>query len=76
MSILSKKHFHNEKAAFAYLESIIWPDGVECPHCGTCERASRLKGKSTRIGLWKCYSCRKQFTVKVGTVFEHARIPL
>lgn len=76
MSILSKKHFHNEKAAFNYLESILWADGVECPHCGTCDRASKLKGKSTRIGLWKCYSCRKQFTVKVGTVFEHARIPL
>lgn len=78
MSILSKKYFHNEKAAFKHLESVLWPDGPECPHCGTRNSASKLKGKSTRIGLWKCYAkgCRKQFTVKVGTVFEHARIPL
>lgn len=76
MSILSRKHFHNEPAAFAYLESILWPDGPQCPHCGVIDRAGRLKGKSTRIGLWKCYECRKQFTVKVGTVFEHGHIPL
>ena len=76
MSILSKKHFHNERAAFAYLESILWPDGPQCPHCGVVDQAGKLRGKSTRIGLWKCYACRKQFTVKVGTVFEHGRIPL
>ena len=76
MSILSKKHFHNERAAFSYLESVLWPDGPQCPHCGVIDQAGKLKGKSTRIGLWKCYACRKQFTVKVGTVFEHGRIPL
>lgn len=76
MSILSKKHFHDEKAAFAYLESILWLDGAQCPHCGVIDNAGKLNGKSTRIGLWKCYDCRKQFTVKVGTVFEHGRIPL
>mgnify|MGYP003626966860 CR=1 FL=1 len=76
MSILSKKHFHDEDAAFSYLESILWPDGARCPHCGVIDNAGKLKGKSTRTGLWKCYSCRKQFTVKVGTVFEHGRIPL
>jgi transposase-like protein len=76
MSILSKRYFHNEAAAFKYLESILWTDGPQCPHCGVVDRAGKLKGKSTRIGLWKCYECRKQFTVKVGTVFEHGRIPL
>ena len=76
MSILSKKHFHNEKAAFKYLESILWPDGPVCPHCGTIGHAYRLKGKATRVGLHKCGSCRKQFRVTVGTVFEHLRIPL
>ncbi len=76
MSILSKKHFHNERAAFAYLETVLWPDGPRCPHCGVVDQASKLKGKSTRIGLWKCYACRKQFTCKVGTVFEHGRMPL
>jgi transposase-like protein len=78
MSILSKKYFHNEKAAFAYLESILWTEGPQCPHCGSVNNAGKLKGKSTRTGLWKCYAkeCRMQFTVKVGTVFEHGRIPL
>lgn len=76
MSILSKRYFHNEATAFKYLESILWTDGPQCPHCGVVDRAGKLKGKSTRIGLWKCYECRKQFTVKVGTVFEHGRIPL
>lgn len=76
MSVLSKKYFHSEKAAFAHLESVLWPDGPSCPHCGVYDRAGRLKGKSHRIGLWKCYACRKQFTVKVGTVFEHGRVPL
>ena len=83
MSILSKKYFHDEKAAFAHLESILWADGTVCPHCGTMDQAGRLEGVkdkkgNTRLGLWKCYAkeCRKQFTVRVGTVFESAHIPL
>jgi transposase-like protein len=77
MSILSKKHFHDEAAAFAYLEKTLWAGGVpKCPHCQTVGKSGRLKGKTTRRGLWKCYACRRQFTVRVGTVFESAHIPL
>jgi transposase-like protein len=76
MSVLSKKYFHNEKAAFDHMEKILWAEGVICPHCGSVDRASKMRGKSTRLGLWKCYGCRKQFTVRVGTVFESAHIPL
>lgn len=76
MSILSKPYFHDEAAAFEYLESVLWPGGSVCPHCGSVERINKLKGKSTRIGLWKCYACRKQFTIRVGTVFESSHIPL
>lgn len=81
MSILDKRYFRDEAAAFRHLESILWANGVVCPHCGVVDRAGRLKGvknKSGQIrhGLWKCYACRKQFTVKVGTVFESAHIPL
>jgi transposase-like protein len=48
-----------------------------CPHCGVVGgRVYELKGKSTRLGLKKCGECRQQFTVKVGTVFEHGRMPL
>lgn len=76
MSVLSAPHFHNEQAAYDYVESRLWPDGPFCPHCGECERIGRLAGKSTRIGVRKCYSCRKPFTVKVGTVFEDSHVPM
>jgi transposase-like protein len=77
MSVLSKPYFHDEAKAFEYLESILWADGIVCPHCGVIGgRVYKLEGKSTRVGLKKCGECRKQFTVKVGTVFEHGRMPL
>lgn len=88
MSVLSSPHFHDEAKAFEYLESIVWADGIVCPHCGTVggrvydlsgvrSKASKKnpEGK-VRHGLKKCGECRKQFTAKVGTVFEHARLPL
>ena len=70
MSVLSQKHFHDEKAAYKFVEARIWPNGPNCPHCGGVERISAMKGKSTRIGAYKCYQCRKPFTVKIGTIFE------
>ena len=76
MSVLTKAYFHDEEAAIAKLESILWPEGPVCPHCGGVDRIYELNGKSTRPGLRKCGDCRKQFTVKVGTVFESSHIPL
>jgi transposase-like protein len=76
MSILSQPIFHDEQAAYDFLEAIVWPDGPTCPHCGACDRIYELKGKTTRIGLRKCGHCRKPFTVKVGTVFESSHVPL
>ncbi|MEP7240801.1 MAG: IS1595 family transposase [Devosia sp.] len=75
-STLSAKHFHDEPAAFAFVEARVWPNGPTCPHCGGVERISKMGGKATRLGLYKCYQCRKQFTVKVGTVFEASHVPL
>src|SRR5579859_1498422 len=76
-SVLSAPHFHNEEAAYAFVEARIWPNGPTCPHCGcTAEQIGELKGKSTRIGVRKCYGCRKPFTVKVGTIFESSHVPL
>lgn len=79
MSVLSKPYFHSEEAAFAYLESVVWADGTACPHCGGVDRITKVKAnlaKRIREGLWRCGDCKKQFTVKVGTVFEHMRLPL
>jgi transposase-like protein len=74
--VLDQKHFHDEHAAYAYVEKRIWPNGPVCPHCGGVERIGKLQGKSTRIGVYKCYQCRKPFRATVGTVFEASHIPL
>jgi transposase-like protein len=75
-SVLSDKHFHDEAAAYRYVEARVWPGGPVCPHCGGTDRISPMKGKSTRIGTYKCYQCRKPFTVKIGTIFEASHVPL
>jgi transposase-like protein len=75
-SILSAPYFHDEQAAYDFVEARIWAKGRPCPHCGVMDRASPLKGKSTRIGMYKCYDCRKPFTVKVGTIFESSHVPM
>lgn len=79
MSILSEPYFHDEQAALAKLESIVWPNGPICSHCGGYEKIYRIKPnpeKKVRYGLHKCGQCRKQFTVKIGTVFESSHVPL
>jgi len=75
-SILSAKVLQNETDAIAWVEARVWPQGPVCPHCGGVVRIGKMKGKATRIGLYKCYQCRKQFTVKVGTVFEDSHVPM
>src|SRR5438128_7885931 len=75
-SILEAKCFHNEAAAYAWVEERVWPEGPVCPHCGCVDRISRMGGKSTRIGTYKCYQCRKPFTVKIGTIFEASHVPM
>lgn len=77
-SVLENTPFRDEEAAYRFVEARVWPNGPVCPHCGNCDAAKigLLKGKSTRIGVRKCYECRKPFTVKVGTIFESSHIPL
>ena len=75
-SALSAPHFHDEAAAFDYVEKRVWPNGPVCPHCGGVARISKMQGKSTRQGLYKCYQCRKPFTVRMGTIFESSHVPL
>jgi transposase-like protein len=73
---LDEKYLHDEAAAYRWVEDRVWPEGPICPHCGGFDRISKMKGKSTRLGAYKCYQCRKPFTVKVGTIFESSHVPL
>jgi transposase-like protein len=74
MSLLSQPHFHNETAAIARLEAIVWPDGPYCPRCGGFDRITPVKGG--RVGLRRCGPCKREFTVTVGTIFERSHIKL
>jgi transposase-like protein len=76
VSALNAKPLQDEAAAYAWVEARIWPEGPICPHCGGVDRISKMRGKSTRIGTYKCYQCRKPFTVKVGTVFEDSHVSM
>lgn len=87
-SVLDAAHFHDQYAAFDYVERLVWPNRPVCPHCkARFERVGVLKGMRTkasrknpegleRYSLYKCYACGKTFTVRAGTIFEHSHLPL
>jgi transposase-like protein len=68
--------YTDEIVARKHLEKLLWPEGPVCPHCGSIDEATKLKGKSTRSGVYKCRGCEKPFSVTVGTLFEKSKIPL
>lgn len=79
------QQYSDKKKARAFLESLMWPDGPECPHCrkdgSECKDVYKLVPKKgsknpVRDGVYKCAACRKQFTVTVGTIFEDSHIPI
>ncbi|WP_420966851.1 IS1595 family transposase [Bradyrhizobium sp. B120] len=74
MSVLSASHFHNEVAAIARLEEIVWPQGPHCPRCGSFDRITDVRGG--RAGLRRCGPCKREFTVTVGTIFERSHVKL
>ena len=87
MSALSATYMHDEAAAFAHVEAMLWPDGPVCPACGVIGEVYTLNGVRTkpsrkrpkgkaRHGLKKCKACAKQFTVRIGTIFEDSHIDL
>lgn len=78
-SVLGQPHFHDEAAAFEYLESKLWPDGPVCPKCsgeGYPLKGVKDKKGRERLGLKKCRACRAQFTLRIGTIFEDSHAPL
>jgi transposase-like protein len=73
---LTAKIYTDEDAARAHFESLRWPDGRVCPHCGVIGQSTLMQGRTTRPGLYKCNACRKPFTAVMGTVYEKSHIPL
>lgn len=71
---LSAKIFHDEQAAHEHIESVRWPNGPTCPHCGVFN-VHRMAGK-TQAGMFICRDCREKFTVRTGSVMERSHIPL
>jgi transposase-like protein len=73
-SLFAEPHFQNDEAARAMLESILWPDGPVCPHCGVVNHAYKTK----RPGVFRCAekACRKDFSVTMKTVMERSKIAL
>src|SRR5665213_3271616 len=74
MDRFSADHFNNDDAARAYLETVLWPEGPVCPHCGVIGHAYATKRK----GVYRCAEaeCRKDFTVTMKTVMERSKIAL
>jgi transposase-like protein len=70
--------FQDENKAREALETVLWPDGPFCRHCGNSDpdKIAKMQGKSARPGLYYCNECKREFTVTVGTVFERSKVPL
>lgn len=66
-----ERQFPNEQACRDYFERLRWPDKITCPHCRSKETSKFRTGK-----LYWCKTCKKQFTVRVGTIFENSALPL
>lgn len=74
MTALTVPQFTDEQAAIAHLEASRWPDGINCPHCGSLN-VHRMAGK-TQAGYFICNDCRDKFTCRTGTVMERSHIPV
>src|SRR5437660_1535914 len=80
VSNLQNPIFHDDKRARTWLEARAWAEGALCPRCGNTDQdqITKLRGKAHRPGVYQCNepTCRQQFTVTVGTIFERSKIPL
>lgn len=74
MDTFTEKRFTDDNAARAYLESLRWPDGPVCPHCGTVGHAYAIKP----AGTYRCAeaACRGNFTVTMNSPMERSHIAL
>src|ERR1700722_6273232 len=66
------KYYADPERAHAVVVAARWPDGIACPHCGEIAEHTFL----AKYYRWKCKGCKKQFTVKLGTIFEDSPLKL
>src|SRR6266545_5383233 len=65
------RYFSDLDVATEYVAKLRWPSGPVCPNCGGLDH-SFLKTRR----IWKCKACKRQFSVKVGTIFEDSALGL
>jgi transposase-like protein len=68
-----------EAAAVEFMEAQRWGDKPTCVHCASDSVYKMLDAKTgerSKRFLWRCHACKKQYTVRIGTVFEDSRIPM
>jgi len=81
MNLIDVMQFKTDDDCLAYLESIRWPDGIECPMCRS-ERISKITrkpgGKNKRTRIYQCLNreCSQQFSATSGTIFNDSHLPL
>ena len=69
----------DERAAVEFLEAKRWGDSPCCVHCGSVgvyKMSDAKSGERNRRYLWRCRDCQRQYTVRVGTIYEESLIPL
>lgn len=69
--IEAARYFEDPDVATEFVAQLRWPDGPVCPQCGEREHYYLAKRR-----VWKCKACKKQFSVKQGSIFEDSAIPL
>ena len=66
------RYFSDLDVSTAFVVKLRWPNGPVCPKCGVVDNHSYL----TTRRVWKCKACTKQFSVKLGTIFEDSPLGL
>ncbi|WP_293868078.1 transposase [uncultured Alsobacter sp.] len=76
MTLIDQSCFWDEDSAVRVLVATRWPRGVQCPCCGELGRVKPIAGKTTASGSFKCYACKRRFSVRTGSLAEGSHIPL
>src|SRR5437763_154984 len=66
------RYFGDADACHEFLAGMRWANGVRCPHCNSKNVGDLVKSRR----IWNCKGCKKQFSVKVGTIFEDSPLGL